>query len=205
MNVIMGKRQIILGALVIALGLAVYLNWSFSEAGNDLTATGLSASSDKNYGDAQYVNGSSVNADEAMSTAAEGSEGSETSDTSSVQTTTEGSEYFVSARLTREQSRQEALDVLKDVLSDVKVDEAAQTEAIAASAKIAESIELEAKAENLIKAKGFADCMVYLDEDKANVIVQAEELVESQVMQIKDIVSSTANISASNITIVQVK
>ena len=201
MNVIMGKRQIILGALVIALGLAVYLNWSFSEAGNDLTATGLSASSDKNYGDAQYVNGSSLNADDAMSTAAEGSEGS---DSSSIQTA-EGSEYFVSARLTREQSRQEALDVLKDVLSDVKVDEAAQTEAIAASAKIAESIELEAKAENLIKAKGFADCMVYLDEDKANVVVQADELVESQVMQIKDIVASTAKISAANITIVQVK
>lgn len=198
MNVIMGKRQIILGALVIALGLAVYLNWSFSEAGNDLTATGLSASSDKNYGDAQYVGGSGLNADDAMSAAADGG------DTSSIQTA-EGSEYFVSARLTREQSRQEALDVLKDVLSDVKVDEAAQTEAIAASAKIAESIELEAKAENLIKAKGFADCMVYLDDGKANVVVQAEELAESQVMQIKDIVSSTANISASNITIVQVK
>ncbi|MCI8496909.1 MAG: SpoIIIAH-like family protein [Clostridiales bacterium] len=195
---IMGKRQIILGALVIALGLAVYLNWSFSEAGNDLTATGLHASSEKNYGDAQYVNGSSLNADDAMSTAASGD------DSSAIQTA-EGSEYFVSARLTREQSRQEALDVLKDVLKDVKVDEAAQTEAIAASAKIAESIELEAKAENLIKAKGFNDCMVYLDDGKANVVVQAEELVESQVMQIKDIVASTAKISAANITIVQVK
>ena len=54
MNMIVGKRQIILMALVLGLGIAVYLNWIYADGGNDFVLTGK-MSETKNYGDAQYV------------------------------------------------------------------------------------------------------------------------------------------------------
>lgn len=49
-----GKRQLVLAALVVALGAAVYLNWQFSD-NRDLLATNTVTSSQKELGEAQYV------------------------------------------------------------------------------------------------------------------------------------------------------
>ena len=59
MKTMFGKRQVLIATLVVALGLAIYLNFQFNKAGEDFTATGaLSSSSSEshNYGDAAYVN-----------------------------------------------------------------------------------------------------------------------------------------------------
>ena len=57
MNMIVGKKQIVLAALVLCLSLAVYLNWVYS--GSDIGLPVTSALEDKgetkNYGDSQYV------------------------------------------------------------------------------------------------------------------------------------------------------
>ena len=52
MNMILNKRHIILAALVLVLGIAVYLNWVYG--GEDLTLTEQMQTA-KNYGDAQLV------------------------------------------------------------------------------------------------------------------------------------------------------
>lgn len=41
LNMILGKKQIILASLVLVLGVAIYLNYTFSESGNgyDITAS----------------------------------------------------------------------------------------------------------------------------------------------------------------------
>ena len=54
MNMIIGKKQIILASLVVGLGLAVYINYQFAQSDGALTATSA-IESDKNYGDAQLV------------------------------------------------------------------------------------------------------------------------------------------------------
>lgn len=198
MNAILGKRQIVIAALVVALGLAVYLNWQFSVAGDDLTATGALTSS-KQYGDAAFVN---TSGDATVS--GSGSE-SLPSDASTTQTNAQASQYFVEARLNRERTRDEALDTIKDVLNNVDADAATQTQAMAQSAQIASNIETEGKIENLIKAKGFADCMVYLDGEKATVVVQSPELVASEVMQIKDIITANSDVKGDGINIVPVQ
>ena len=51
-----GKRQLVLAALVVALGAAVYLNWQFS-GDNQLLATNT-VTSQKELGEAQLVNAS---------------------------------------------------------------------------------------------------------------------------------------------------
>ena len=70
-----GKRQLVLAALVVALGAAVYLNWQFSD-NRDLLATNTVTSSQKELGEAQYVNNSVSGGDV--------SSGSDSSDTSSM-------------------------------------------------------------------------------------------------------------------------
>ena len=51
MNMVVGKRQIVLAALVMGLGCAVYLNWEYTKMDTNLEA----AETGKNYGDAQFV------------------------------------------------------------------------------------------------------------------------------------------------------
>ena len=53
MNMVVGKRQIVLAALVMGLGCAVYLNWEYTKMDTNIdTAV---AETGKNYGDAQFV------------------------------------------------------------------------------------------------------------------------------------------------------
>ncbi len=106
MNMIVGKKQIVLASLVVALGVAVYLNYQF--AGEDLdlvtantTAEEISVEDEKqeNYGDAQFVDSKDVeeqSGEDSVSTSAEVGD----------------SEYFSQARLTRTKTRDEAAETL---------------------------------------------------------------------------------------------
>lgn len=184
------KRQVILAALVVALGLAVYLNWQFSDAGKDLTAS-ISDSS-KNYGDSIYVN-----KDQSKDTSGASKE--------VLSPNVNDPNYFEQARANRESTREEALDIIKDVFNSVGADEATVAEAVSASSNIALAVELEGRAENLIKAKGFEDCMVYINGDTAQVVVKSDGIKDNQAIQIKEIIANTAKISVKNISIVPVK
>ena len=66
-----GKRQLVLAALVVALGAAVYLNWQFTGDTGGLVEAGGTAS-EKSVGEAQLVNASAASsAPSAFSSAAE--------------------------------------------------------------------------------------------------------------------------------------
>ena len=70
---------------------------------------------------------------------------------------------------------------------------------------LAQTIETEGKIENIIKAKGFSECMVYLDKDKVDVIVQSAGLTDSEAAQIMDAVMSEVEIEESNVSIIEIK
>ncbi len=53
MNMVVGKRQIVLAALVMGLGCAVYLNWEYTKMDTNIDTA--AAETGKNYGDAQFV------------------------------------------------------------------------------------------------------------------------------------------------------
>lgn len=181
MNMIISKKHIILATLVVALCAAVYLNFRFNQTGEDLVATGV-VDETKSYGEAKFVDGAAAPAD-AMDSQA----------------------YFAEAKLTRTTARDEAVDAMKTMLTDsaLSADEKAQLTMKAAD--IAQSIETEGKMENLIKAKGFQDCMVYYDGDKVDVVVKTAGLLDNEVAQIRDIIVSETSASAENISIVEVK
>ena len=110
------------------------------------------------------------------------------------------SEYFSQARLTRD----EAAETLQVMLSDVNLAQEQKDELTAQANALAQSIETEGKIENLIKAKGFEECMVYCSSDKVDVIVKSPELQENDVVQIRDIILEQTQVPVENISIVPV-
>lgn len=194
MNMILRKRHIILASLVLALGVAVYLNYQFTAVGNDFVQTSNSQES-KNYGDAQFVD-KNISSDELSET----SEGSEVSaDSGNPQA------YFTTARLNRQKSRDEAVETISQMIGAEGIDEEKKDALTMQATQIAQAVETETKIENMVKAKGFEDCMVYLDEEKANVSVQTQGLLPEEAAQIKDIILRETNVAVENISIVEVK
>ena len=119
-----------------------------------------------------------------------------------------GAEFFEAARLARTKSRDEALDALKKSLKDAKLSDAEKKKLTEDLAAQVGNITLETKLETLIKSKGFADCVVDLEGEKANVTVMTENdaLSAAEVTRIRDaLLSQCEGLSAQDITIVEVK
>ena len=113
--------------------------------------------------------------------------------------------YFANARLTREKSRDEAADLIKDILQGVDASDDAKKDALNQAAAIAQNMEQENNVENLIKAKGFADCVAFIQNGECSVVVASEGLLDSEAITIKDIVAGQTGISFDKIKIVEAK
>lgn len=187
MSSIFGKKQVMLAVLVVALGVAVYLNYYFSSQ-NPLTKNTNTSNSSKsdNLGDAKFVDNPST-----VTTSTSGTE--------------DPSDYFVQARKNRETARQEAIDIIRDLMNDAKASNDTQKQALEKAAAIAAAVEQENKIESLIKAKGFSDCVAYIEDNKCNIVVKAKELKETEALQITEIVTAQSNVVAQNVNIVTVK
>ena len=111
-------------------------------------------------------------------------------------------DYFTQTSLTRQESRDEAMEVLKNVTEDANATEEAKAEARAMLAKIASDIQNESNIETLVKAKGFEDCIAVISEDSVSVIVKAESLQAAQAAQIFSIAYETTGINPENISII---
>ena len=199
-----GKRHLVLAALVVALGAAVYLNWQFSD-NQDLISTNASESGG-NLGDAQYVGQSNVLSSAEEGTSTPSSSQASSGDASSSTVATSTSEYFAQARINREQSRDEATEMLEEVLKDATVSETEKANALSQVTQIAKDMQSETNIENLVKAKGYAECLAFIQNGACNIVVAVpDQLLESDVVIIKDIVTGQTDITVDNIKIVQAK
>ncbi|HJB68144.1 MAG TPA: SpoIIIAH-like family protein [Candidatus Fournierella excrementigallinarum] len=193
------NQKMTLLTLVVALGVAVYLNWEYAkstdlaldaaEANAPVTTTGVVTDAlavdgdvetgDKNYGEAQLV-----------------SVGEPT-----------GKEFFEQARLDRTKTRDEALDTLQKSLKSAKLSDEEKDALTAQLTAAIDSITAESDIETLVKAKGFVDCVAFINGDAVDVTVMttSDGLTKEEVAQIRDIVLSKCQVTAQNITIVEVK
>lgn len=198
-NFVIGKKQIILAALVVLLGGAVYVNYLYAEKGEDYLVTDVLNQTSQTESGVQTTG-------EAASAVTDGErlEGKNYGDAQLVGGEVAASEYFEQAQLERTRSRDEAVETVKSVLenSDASAEEVA--EATSQIVQISQQIEDESKIESLIKAKGFSECMVYLDGESANVVVQTSGLKAEEAAQIKNIVLSQQDLKPENITIQEV-
>jgi hypothetical protein len=189
----MGKRQLVLAALIVALGAAVYLNWQFS-GNNQLLATNAatSSTSGRTLGEAQLVEGSAVSGTGTPKS-------SSSSAASAVQTGADT--YFTQAQLARRQARDSAVELVEKIVSDSQTGDAAKREAVDKAAVIAQNSIQETNIENLIKAKGFSDCLVFIQNGECSVVVKSKDSAQNDAIIIKDIVAGQSGISYDKIKI----
>lgn len=110
--------------------------------------------------------------------------------------------YFTATALTRTQSRDEALDVLKTITESAEASEEAKAEAQKQISRIATDIQNEANIESLVKAKGYAECVAIIGDDSVSVIVSAEKMQAADAAKILSIVCETTGINPEKVSII---
>ena len=186
LNIIIGKKQMILAGLTVLLGAAVYVNYLYTSAESVKTAEGQDSEA-ANYGEVRFVD---AQLDDGTQVSVEG---------------TASDEYFAKARLDKQQSRDESIEVLKSFYygGDSTPEE---LEVIAKDVlEVSSYIETETKVENMLRAQGFSDALCYLSDKSANVIVKTGGLDSAQAAQIKSTLLGEISVPAENITIVEIK
>jgi len=185
---ILKRRQLLLATLVIALGAAVFVNWYYTrvpaqEANGSTSAAEISekqsttAESERNLGDAQYVN---ANTQEVMK-----------------------QEYFASAKLRRGTAHEQAKQELQKIINDKNADKAAVDNANRALADIAAAIKTEADLETLISAKLGSECIVILSGDSAQVVLGQNDPDAQSILQVQEMVMKQTKLPAEKITIIE--
>lgn len=196
---VLRKKQVVACSLLILIGIAGYLNWTFSNDAVDPDVAVMYNEASKKLGEAQMVNG-----DEGEQAApVSQQEGSDDENDAASQTANHN--YFAQAKLDREVKRSEAMDMLTQLIQTQGTDPEAKTNAENQIHQMAEYTEKEVAMENLIRAKGFGETIVFMSATMVNVAVSSEGLNEIDAAQIQDIVTSTTGYTADKIKIVEIK
>lgn len=181
------KKNMIAAAVLVMVCAGIYLNWLYTEdaATSDLTDT---LDAEKVMSDETLV----LSEDMAALAAGE-----------NVETT--ASDYFAAVRLSRQQARDNAVNMLEEAMSYAEDSKASES-----SAQLEDIIQTalsEAQIESLVIAKGYADCVAYMTNEGISVAVSAPEggLQESDVAVIADIVMSQSDYQLTDIRIVEVQ
>ena len=111
--------------------------------------------------------------------------------------------YFSSVQISRQRTRDEAIEVLQGVVENQSSTETAKNEALAEINKLAAVMEAEANIETLVIAKGFEECVAVISGEKVSVVVKSDGLIPSQISQINEIVYQQAGILPVNVTIIE--
>ena len=175
----MKRKGAITALIVLFVCVAVYLNWSYT-AGLTGDETLDTAGKLKVLGETELVN-QTENKEE--------------------------SDYFEEARLEKQKSRDNAMNILKETSEKDDVSQESRDQAAASLEEIAVSSVAENRIETLVKAKGFDDCVTLISSDGVNVIVKApaDGLTATDIAKIKDIVISETKMDASKIKVVEIK
>ena len=121
------------------------------------------------------------------------------------QTQTPAGDYFATARLTRQQARDSAIALLEQAASEEGADEAVLNEASETIQVMAGYTMVEAQIENLVTAKGYADCVAFMSGQSVSVVVAKgeEALTAADVAKITDIVINETGYGADQIKILE--
>lgn len=177
------KKQVLLGILGVMLLVGAFVNYT-----NQPTVE-VSGEIVENDGESKYV-ASLVENLEAVN-----SNTSELSDA-----------YFVSAKLERDRTFGEKIEIQESILYNEKSDENAKKVAQEQINCISNNLTREMSIETLLKAKGFEDTIAIINEPSVNVVVKSmEELSVAQVAQIQSVVMREADAKAEDIHIVTKK
>lgn len=179
------KKNMVAAAVLVTVCAGIYINWLYTEehAAADLTAT-LDAEKVMSD-DALLLEGEAVLTDTDLDTTA--------------------SDYFAAVRLSRQEARDSAVELLQETMTYPDGTKAAESSATLD--EIVQTALSEAQIESLVIAKGYADCVVYMTNEGISVAVASPEggLQDADVAVIADIVMNQSEYTLADIRIVEVQ
>lgn len=204
------KRSAVVATVLLFVCAAVYLNWRYAGdvAGESQAAVAQAEDTqngNKNTADSGDTDPGSTTRVLGDATLVGGVPTVSAAETENPSSTTETTSYFDTARLSRQQSRDNALSLLREASEQENVEQTALDEANRAIQTLAGYTTLESQVENLIVAKGYADCVAFMGENGVSIVVSAAEdgLQTEDVAKITDIVLNETSYTADQITIME--
>lgn len=181
------KKNLVAAAVLVTVCAGIYVNWLYTE---ESTAAGLM----------DTVDVEKVMSDDALIL----SEDMEAV-SSDVQTT--ATDYFAAVRLSRQQARDSAVNLLQEAMAYSGTDSSKEVESAMELEEIVQTALSEAQIESLIIAKGYTDCVAYMSGEGISVAVSSPEggLQQEDVAVIADIVMSQSAYSLNDIRVVEVQ
>lgn len=183
------KKNMIAAAVLVTVCAGIYVNWLYTE---DSAAVSLTDTLDaeKVMSDEDLL----LTGDMAAISAGE-----------EVQTT--AADYFAAVRLSRQQARDSAVNLLQEAMAYTTTDSGKDVESAMELEDIVQTALSEAQIESLVIAKGYADCVAYMSNDGISVAVSSPEggLQQADVAVIADIVMTQSDYSMEDIRVVEVQ
>ena len=172
------KKRAVVGAVLLFVCAAVYMNWRYAGSLEDTS---------KVLGESTLVSG-----EKTGETAAAGQPAANEND------------YFATARLSRKQARDNAINMLKDASTYENADQSVLNEASETLQVLAGYTVAESQIENLVTAKGYADCVAFMGAESISVVVDdADGLDATDVARIMDIVVQETGYAPNQIKVLE--
>ena len=183
------KKNLVAAAVLVTVCAGIYVNWMYTE---DKAADNLTDTLDYE----KVMNDDTLVLSEDMAAIAAGED---------VSTTAE--DYFAAVRLSRQQARDNAVNLLQEAINYNAEDGSKDSESAMQLEDIVQTALSEAQIESLIIAKGYEDCVAYMTGEGISVAVSSPEggLQQSDVAVIADVVMSQSGYSLDTIRIVEVQ
>ena len=172
------KKRAVVGAVLLFVCAAVYMNLRYAGSLEDTS---------KVLGESTLVSG-----EKTGETAAAGQPAANEND------------YFATARLSRKQARDNAINMLKDASTDENADQSVLNEASETLQVLAGYTVAESQIENLVTAKGYADCVAFMGAESISVVVDdSDGLDATDVARIMDIVVQETGYAPNQIKVLE--
>lgn len=183
-NVNNWKKNLLATAILLVVCAGIYMNWMYSNTQDVDDLTDI-LDAEKVMSENGIVMGGGI--------------GNGSDDASTV------TSYFAAVRLSRQQARDSALEILQEAMS--YGDGSENNTSAAKLEQIVQMALCEAQIESLIIAKGYQDCVAYMTEDGISVAVASPEggMQPSDVAVIADVVISQTDFSYEDIRVVDVQ
>ena len=181
------KKNMVAAAILVTVCAGIYVNWIYTE---DSMAVSLTDTLDSE----KVMSEDMLDLSEDMAAIAAGED-----------LDTTAADYFAAVRLSRQQARDSAVNMLQEAMAYSEGTK--EAESSAELEVIVETALSEAQIESLVIAKGYADCVAYMTGDGISVAVSSPEggLQQADVAVIADIVMTQSDYSLEDIRVVEVK
>ena len=183
------KKNMVAAAVLVTVCAGIYVNWLYTE---ENVATSLTDTLDAE----KVMSDDTLILSEDMAAIASGEDVATTS-----------TDYFAAVRLSRQQARDSAVNLLQEAMAYSGEGSSKEVESAMELEDIVQTALSEAQIESLIIAKGYADCVAYMSGEGISVAVSSPEggLQQADVAVIADIVMAQSEYSLDDIRVVEVQ